>query len=532
MRSVFVPSLLLLSLLATSCGSSSGGDAPPGDAIDSGSIGDDVATDAPPTSDAAPEVPPPDLAWAPCDTTSWPTGYPLPAKGTECTTLDVPLDHAHPDDGRTFTLRVARQKSKAFPNGKVVFQLAGGPGGTSVGQAGVIPRLMPKLLDGFDLVYVDQRGTGGSGYLSCKHGYPQTKADWIACGKEHAADDLSHDLTADAADDLESVRQALGYGPIYVRAGSYGTRLGLELLRRHESSVAAIVLDGVDPPDGTFFQDFVRAVDRGVSNLVRDCGKSAACGAITTDVLGDLEVYRAQLKTAPRPILVDGSPDAEDEATFLSMLGGALFDASFYFKVPRAIHAAASGSYTQWDSIMSQVSGMSITEPAAARRFGWSPTMRLARSVARTHGGVDYVAPGLYATVVCAENLPSAGSLADLQSLQDAQKWGGDASMIDLYEACASWNVSPLDPSLRTAVRSNAKVLLLDGDLDLNTFPEWGAHAAETLPNGTNVVVPYATHSTMGVPCVGDVITQFFRADGDMTKVDASCIGALVEPAW
>jgi hypothetical protein len=101
-----------------------------------------------------------------------------------------------------------------------------------------------------------------------------------------------------------------------------------------------------------------------------------------------------------------------------------------------------------------------------------------------------------------------------------------------MFEACSAWNVHPIDASLRTPVVSQAKVLLLNGDLDLNTYPEWGTHAAKTLPNSTSLLVPYATHSTMIVPCVGDVIAQFITHDGDMTKVDDSCIKTLPAPSW
>jgi len=36
----------------------------------------------------------------------------------------------------------------------------------------------------------------------------------------------------------------------------------------------------------------------------------------------------------------------------------------------------------------------------------------------------------------------------------------------------------------------------------------------------------------MSVPCVGGIITSFLAADGDMTRVDTSCVGALKPPAW
>ena len=60
--------------------------------------------------------------------------------------------------------------------------------------------------------------------------------------------DLKQYTTGSAVADLEAVRQALGYGKINLLGTSYGTRVAIEYLRRHESSVRAIVLSGVLSP--------------------------------------------------------------------------------------------------------------------------------------------------------------------------------------------------------------------------------------------------------------------------------------------
>ena len=131
----------------------------------------------------------------------------------------------------------------------------------------------------------------------------------------------------------------------------------------------------------------------------------------------------------------------------------------------------------------------------------------------------------------CAEDLPIARGLAALKASAAKTGWGpGDN--LDRAQACTSWRVDAIPADLRQPVRSNVKMLLLNGDLDLDTFPEWGAHAAQTLPNAANVVVPYATHSTMSIPCVQSIIATYLAADGNMSKVDLSCIKELKRPAW
>ena len=148
-----------------------------------------------------------------CETADWPDGYPPAPADLKCSTVAAPWDHAAPG-GKTISLRIARQVAKSG-TGKALFYFAGGPGGTAVGSSGAIPSLLPGIEQQFDLVYVDQRGTGGSGRMECKAGYPQTAQEWIACGKDHAGTDLSHHLTTDAAHDVDWVRRRLGYDKIH-----------------------------------------------------------------------------------------------------------------------------------------------------------------------------------------------------------------------------------------------------------------------------------------------------------------------------
>jgi pimeloyl-ACP methyl ester carboxylesterase len=511
------------------------------DAVQEGDEGEpDARSDAPGEDgagdqveeDAAEEELPPELAWGPCDTTNWPDGYPLPAAGVECTLIDVPFDYDDPGAG-TVTLTVARHKSRAFPTGRAIFNLAGGPGGTSVGQSGTIPIYMPDARDDFDLVYVDQRGTGGSGYMDCPGGYPETEAEWEACAGAYGDVDLNHYLTVDAAHDLNFVRRRLGYDRIYIRGGSYGTRLGLEYIRQHGDTVVAAVLDGLAPPDIDLFGESVHAFDHGVELLAADCSADAACLAVCPDVVADLMARREALRASPRPILVDGVGTVEDEEVYLMFLEAFLYYSMWRYRVPRAVHAALGGDNSLWNRMMSEAYGGTITDASrshGADRCAPDFPMKIRPKKPITLGR-DYVAPGLFITVVCAEWFPNSGGLDALRAMAAAQTWGGQ-TYVDLAQACAAWKVRPIDASLRQAVTSDLPVLLMSGEIDLNTYREWGDHAAETLPDGTHVVVPYATHSTISVECASRIMVQFLRSDGQMSSVDTSCIDSLTPPAW
>jgi pimeloyl-ACP methyl ester carboxylesterase len=487
---------ILLAAMLPACGSASG----PVPA---------ASHDASPALDAAPTV-----AWSPCDTTQWPSEFPLPGPDVECTQIDAPLDRADPA-GAKISLRVARQRARRPSTGeaigKAIFQIAGGPGGSSIAQSGLVPTLFPRLRDEFDLVYLDQRGTGGSGYLDCPHGYPSTESAWRACGKSLAGQPLQHFLTVDAAHDLELVRATLGYPKIFLRAGSYGTRLALELLRQHPDSVAAAVLDGVDPPDGDFFAHLAHQFDLGISWLLRDCAADPSCVAVSPSLEADLVSYRAQVAKSPRAILVADKPNVEDEPLFLSVLEATLYDTKLRFQVPRAIHDAVSGRYDGWNAVLASVIGSPVRDDRDTGR--------------------SYVAAGTWMTVECAEDFPFSGGLATIDESVAKQTWPTDRAHV--YGAvCQTWPVHAIDAATHAPVVSDVPTLLLSGEIDLRTPPDWAARAQKTLSHGTHLVVPQAFHGTMLLPCVADVISDFFLAEGDASRVSRDCIAKLPKPSW
>lgn len=473
---------------------------------------------------------PPELVWGDCDVTDWPLGYPQPADGVECTTLEVPLNHDDPAAG-TIPLNVGRHRSRHFPTGLAVFHLSGGPGGAAVTQSGIIPLVMGTLRTDFDMVYVDQRGTGALGYMDCPGGYPEGEDDWIDCASRYVDRDLDHYLTVDAAHDIDFVRRRLGYERIYIRGGSYGTRLGLEVLRQHGESVIAAVLDGLAPPDLDLFGEGVGTFDHGIDLLVADCSTDPSCLAVAPDLLGDLRTRREQLRATPRPITLDGYPDAETEEYYLMFLEAFLLDAGWRYRVPRAVHEALAGDHTRWNRLMSEATGYTVADgtksgATATRRapFDWVPRRRPVLA----H---EYVSPGLFITVMCAEFYPNSGGIAALETALAAQEWPDD-SHLQMARACPSWDVAPLDAVLRQPVTSAVPTLLMNGAIDLNTYAEWGAHAAATLSNATNLVVPYATHSTMSVSCAAQIMTRFIMHDGDISAVDTSCLTTISPPDW
>ncbi|MFF8605474.1 alpha/beta hydrolase [Streptomyces sp. NPDC015346] len=213
----------------------------------------------------------------------------------QCAELTVPRDYAHPANGKTFVLPVARALT-AQRTGRLGSVIAnpGGPGAsgvTSLLEEGMTDSFSEKVRDRFDIVSFDPRGVGGSTpALTCggmeeeeekeeeetatdpaDPFHPKTeaeRADVLASAKEEAdacakgsAALLRHVGTEDVARDMDVLRAALGESQVTYLGWSYGTALGTSYAEQFPRRVRAMVLDGAVDPSLDWSK---RAVSQGV----------------------------------------------------------------------------------------------------------------------------------------------------------------------------------------------------------------------------------------------------------------------------
>ena len=174
-----------------------------------------------------------------------------------------------------------------------LFFLAGGPGQAATDVADTVLARLAEVRRSRDIVFVDQRGTGGSGRMSCalfERG-PDEEAsseslqfdafpldDLRDCLAEvESVADPRHYTTPVAMDDLDDVRAALGYETINLYGGSYGTRAGLIYMRRHPERVRTAVLDGLAPVSMRLPSSMDADAQRALDRLFADCAADPGC---------------------------------------------------------------------------------------------------------------------------------------------------------------------------------------------------------------------------------------------------------------
>jgi len=413
----------------------------------------------------------------------------------ECFTLIVPENREQPE-GREVRLKVAVLKAKRTAGAEPMFYLSGGPGDAPLvasspgadalaegdwwNETAVIRRRR-------DVVIVSQRGAGGTTpNLDCFD--PRTtdpaKARRRAVTEQQERDilvrcragldkrkiDLSMYTTPALADDVADLASAMSLGKINIYGVSYGTRWGLEVMRRHPDLVRAAVLDGVYPPEVNGEQNEPEIVRQAFEQLYAECAADPLCRerhpGLRSAVEGTIEAAEQkpveltlQLEDGPQPVRLDGPK-------FLMVL----------------LHMMREGEAAL------------IPEAVAAAQRGDIRLLKMfAEDLESNDGGLleqnAQQFDGLYNSIECRETWATVDRAARRKMIEA----NGVASE-------------------RQPIKVAVPTLLLSGTFDWLTPPAWGREAARHLPSSRHVVFRAQGHGVViQDPCAARLRDAFIE---------------------
>jgi len=438
-----------------------------------------------------------------------------------CGTVTVPQDRANPRGPLAkVVLPVVIYESPGSRSRLPLLFLAGGPGeagidivndyflGSPVGQLTLRER---------PIIAFNQRGTvgtvsGGSPDLGTLEYQWRASRDESVQAVIDSARKVKDRLlarkvrpmfftTLHTVEDVRDVLRSLGYERTILFGTSYGTRVALEIMRRHPEMVEASILDGVAPPQrGDLFDPQMVAERRRAvaSRIVDDCEGSAACKSEYSDLrslsdsLGrpDAKPVHVVVKLPSTGAWIDVDLPGRD------LLGavGAYAGSDFARAMPQVLEEFARGD-TLRRPISPQLVLYVVHEQAAARSAG------------------PYY-PVLYHAVLCGD-VP----LGVLQA-------GGRG-------VCAALGIPTADSAATAPVVSDIPTLMFSSEYDAQTPPAMAEEAARTLSNSHRVLFPGVGHLAYGRLVSGScvaVITNAFLQDTRQAPPDP-CSNAL-RPAF
>ncbi|HXV90659.1 MAG TPA: alpha/beta hydrolase [Gemmatimonadales bacterium] len=426
-----------------------------------------------------------------------------------CAVYLVPENRAS-GEGPTIPLTIVILPADSARRG-ALFHFAGGPGQAASEFADGNAQRFAAVRRHRDIVMLDQRGTGGSNGLPCDFPSPQARAA-LLLGNTFPPDDvrgcrdtLTHraDLrqyhTAVAADDVADVARWLGYERIDLYGGSYGTRAALAVMRQHPGLVRTATLRAVIAPDGSLPRDNPAGAQASLDRVFAACAAEAPCRSAFPDLGGDFRALLDRLDTSPPVVTVRDPVSGDSVALSLDrgVVGGALrrmlMDGALIPSVPFTIHAAARGDFEVFR-----------------------------RGIERTLGVAGSLYWGMGLSVVCAEDPP----IIRARGLPDADaSFLGNGQARSLLEICDAWPRGAPPPGYDQPVTVTIPTLVLSGEFDPATPPEWGAAVARQLPNSVHLIMTGVSHAPF--PACAQAIMTAVVERGSVADVDTSCVGAL-----
>jgi pimeloyl-ACP methyl ester carboxylesterase len=405
--------------------------------------------------------------------------------------------------GRTIALRFIVIKA-AHPSHQAITFNPGGPGVSATASAADFADATTgsyfALRDRYDMLLVDNRGTGDSAPQQCNFvpaAHPELyfRQAWPdslvrSCRIRLAAHaNLSLYSTGAAADDLDDLRAALGYPKLVLYGGSYGTMFYLAYARQHPDRVESIVLEGVAPPHFYIIPlPMARGAQTAIDGLEAACRSDRTCSSHFPRFAQHFAALARRFDSGPVAMTVQNTVTHKPQRVELSQeqfaetLRHAMYFPGQAAYIPVTVERAYHGNYTALAELVDQM----------AQFFA------------------NIQANGLNLSVSCAEDIPFITERDVAQS--STGTFEAAARVRAQQRACRLWNVAPVSAAFQQPVRSSAPILMISGSDDPATPPQYGRQALRYLPNARQMIVPGASHDSDFPPCVDAIIVAFVRA--------------------
>ena len=410
-------------------------------------------------------------------------------------------------DGRRISLRIAVIPAARQPSEGALFFLEGGPGGAASDKLPEVDQLLGKIAAARDIVFVDQRGTGGSHPLRCPRRVVSIEdnaavAKYVRSCFAHVGAEARFYTTAPAMDDIEAVRRALGYGRIDVFGGSYGATAAQIYLRLHPRSVRTLVLDGASLLGVHVYELFAPNAERALQGQLARCAAAPLCGRAFTRTRAELTSLLAR---GPRRTTAYGRKITVDAEAVAATVHALSLDSGGAALIPGVVERAAHGDYTSLARAYVDRVGPDLdprTQLAMALEIQCSePWARFDPAAVRRFGA------GSYFTHV---------SLARATLLAQACRY-------------VPRGVVPRDSE--RLVRSEVPVLFLAGSDDPQDPASNLRGRLALFPNSTVLVVRGGAHGVIEDGCVPLVVAQFI-GEGTARGLDTACVGRFSPPPF
>ena len=430
--------------------------------------------------------------------------------------LEVPENRKNPNS-RTLKLvyKVLKAKKGDSLKAPIVF-LQGGPGGPTVIHADFWEN--HPLRNDRDIVLMDQRGTGTSEANCIEMGeamFSIMRQDLDNEGEIRAMNsifskckeamkydgvDLAGYTSKENAADFEDLRKALGYEQWNLFGVSYGTRLGLTIIRDFPNSVRSTVIAGIFAPETNGINYNIENFEGALFTVLERCENDEDCNRRYPNLKERLFKAIKKLESSPLHCNYKGKPFVinTQEAALIIYLH--LYDRRSIGNIPLLIEAFENGE-----------------------------TEYLLYAIKALESLSNYINWPMHHSVLAYEELPFYDELALAESIKRSEiafNLSMDSELgIKLLNNWHSYRASEIE---NQAVVSKIPTLMVSGGLDHVTPVSNATEALAHLENGYEVIFPDEGHNLFN-PCFFQIVEDFFNDPLDKPDLECSFISNPIE---
>lgn len=434
--------------------------------------------------------------------------------GAECGTVPVPVNYEQSGHDRVELAVIRVRATNPQARIGVLFLGPGGPGfsGIDIVLRGL--QLMPpaarRVLERFDVVSFDERGSGRSRSIHCDMpaaGFP-LDPDPVAAARfldefsQRVADTCVDQngvfvrtmSTNNIARDVDMVRRALGERTITFLGASAGTELGAVYASLFPRHVRAMVLDAGFPPEYRdnwveFTSEQAIAFELALQRLDLICRGDAACPLHDIGAVPALDALMTRLGAQPLPI-PNGSPLTGEDVR--NVVADLLYLEPTWPLITKALSDGLAGDYRTF----------------VARRILARQNIRLALQTT-SFDAYDAILCNDFGTRRPAREILPVGEALRAQ----APHFFGPYYLAGEVARCAAWPSSDTPVIRNVAHELKTPVVFVGNDFDPATPLTWTRSLAHALGMERNVIRyqggGHGAYLTKGNTCIDTAIEPY-----------------------
>jgi len=431
--------------------------------------------------------------------------------------LEVP-ENRNDSNSRTLKLVYKVLKAKKPDSLKVpIVYLMGGPGGATL----ILEEFWENnpLRKDRDIILMDQRGTGESEAnciemgaamfdimrqdLDAKGEINALKTIFSECKETMKKDgvDLAGYNSRENAADFDDLRKALGYKKWNLLGGSYGSRLGLNIMRDYPEGIRSSVLAASHTPEADALNNLIPNFENSLFSVLRRCKENEDCNSRYPNLKERLLNALKKLESDPLHFYYDGKLFIMNPQDALTVFNLSVYHRQSMANIPLLIEALENGETEPLVNVLKGIENM-----------------------------FNLINRPMLNSVITYEELPFYDEFAMIESLKQSEIAFNMLQYADMgIEILNDWHPYRASEIENQAVVSEIPTLMVSGGLDHVTPVSNTTEALKHLKHGNEVIFPDDGHSLFN-PCFFQIAEDFLN--NPTQKPDITCSSKRKPIEW